>query len=92
MAKEAVTYQKGVCVIVDKKDDIIFGKINNIYVVQHQVLLDVWLLTIEFHQHINAYSASYSTTSSIYVWAQELLDHHVYGLYLNPDQLNAVDS
>ena len=65
--------------------------INNIYVVQHQVLLDVWLLT-EFHRHLNAYIASYGTTSSIYVWAQELLDHHVYGLYLNPDPLNAVDS
>uniref|UniRef100_A0A1X7UER4 Uncharacterized protein n=1 Tax=Amphimedon queenslandica TaxID=400682 RepID=A0A1X7UER4_AMPQE len=74
--EEGVTYQIGACVIVDKKDDIVFGKINNIFVVQHQVLLDVQLLTVEFHQHINSYIASDSTTFSVFVWAQELLDHH----------------
>ena len=60
-----------------ENDEPHFGQISDLFIVHNQLLL---LHTIQFSEHYHA-TIVRTTTRHMYVWANDFMDFHVYGMY-----------
>ena len=68
-----------------KEEDITFGKILNVYLVDHKILLEIKILSLTFYnEHLNSFEVNQDLSQACLTWTSELHKQHVYGLYSQP--------
>ena len=68
-----------------EEEDITFGKILNVYLVDHKILLEIKILSLTFYnEHLNSFEVNQDLSQACLTWTSELHEQHVYGLYSQP--------